>query len=229
MSPWEIVFRSKKLVNNWLPLAERQAAIGVPCEEGGYITEADLDHEIQDQLFEEFLDIDALPLPQSNVPLLPKPNSSTNKGKEQEKHTRDHRDEEAEPQDHENEEGEPQDHEDEDGEPQDPEDEDGEPQDHEDGEPQDFEGNLQLPIQLDEDEDNGSDSGVDKVLAAVRKNSQKARHKMVDKYSKSHKIEVFSKGDIVTVKLPRGTRTSTDNKRLYARALDDPKPHRYLI
>jgi hypothetical protein len=44
--PWEIVFQAKKLVNNWLPLAEQQAAIRVPCENGGYITEADLKAEI---------------------------------------------------------------------------------------------------------------------------------------------------------------------------------------
>ena len=51
----------------------------------------------------------------------------------------------------------------------------------------------------------------------------------MDKYSKSHTIEVFSQGDIVTVKLPRRTRTSTDNKRLFARVLSTPKPHRYLV
>ena len=52
---------------------------------------------------------------------------------------------------------------------------------------------------------------------------------MVDKYSKSHTIETFSQGEIVTIKLLQGTRTSTDNKRLYAQVISDPKLHRYLI
>lgn len=69
----------------------------------------------------------------------------------------------------------------------------------------------------------------DEVLATVRTNSQKARHQVVNKYSKTHAIEVFAQGDIVIVKLPRGTRTSTNNKRLFGRVLANPKPHRYQI
>jgi hypothetical protein len=117
--------------------------------------------------------------------LLSKPNSSTNKGKEREEileQARDH---------------------------------DGEGEGEGEGEEEllNFEGDLQLPIRLDNDEldkaddHSDSDGDGDEVLATVRKNAERARHKMVDKYSKTHTIEVFAQGDIVTVKLPRGTGT----------------------
>jgi hypothetical protein len=76
-----------------------------------------------------------------------------------------------------------------------------------------FKGDFQLPIQLDDDEldkaydksnsdgDGDGDGDGYEVLATVRKNEERASHKMVDKYSKTHTIEVFAQGDIVTVKL----------------------------
>lgn len=52
---------------------------------------------------------------------------------------------------------------------------------------------------------------------------------MVQKYSKRHDIQHFQIGDIVSLKVPRIDRTSTDNRRLYARILDEPYSHRYKV
>ena len=38
---------------------------------------------------------------------------------------------------------------------------------------------------------------------------------MVRKHSKNHVVIEFTIGDIVAVKLPRGVRTSTDNRKMY--------------
>jgi hypothetical protein len=50
---------------------------------------------------------------------------------------------------------------------------------------------------------------------------------MVRKYTKKHDIQHFEVGDIVSIKVLREDRTSTDNKRLFARVLDEPYPHWY--
>ena len=52
---------------------------------------------------------------------------------------------------------------------------------------------------------------------------------MVERYSKKYTIEVFATGDIVALKLPRGTRTSTDMKRVFGRVLSVPYEHKYEI
>ena len=52
---------------------------------------------------------------------------------------------------------------------------------------------------------------------------------MVRKYTKKHDIQHFEVGAIVSVKIPREDRTSTDNKRLFARILEEPYPHRYKV
>jgi hypothetical protein len=50
---------------------------------------------------------------------------------------------------------------------------------------------------------------------------------MIRKYTKKHDIQHFDIGAIVSIKVPREDRTSTDNKRLFARILEEPYPHRY--
>ena len=52
---------------------------------------------------------------------------------------------------------------------------------------------------------------------------------MIRKYTKKHDIQHFEVGAIVSIKVPREDRTSTDNKRLFARILDEPYPHRYQV
>ena len=52
---------------------------------------------------------------------------------------------------------------------------------------------------------------------------------MVQKYSKRHDIQHFEIGDIVSLKVPREDRTSTDNRRLFARILEEPYSHRYKV
>ena len=49
------------------------------------------------------------------------------------------------------------------------------------------------------------------------------------KYSKRHNIQHFEVGDIVSLKIPREDRTSTDNRRLFARILAEPFSHRYKV
>ena len=52
---------------------------------------------------------------------------------------------------------------------------------------------------------------------------------MIRKYTKKHDIQHFKIGAIVSLKVPREDRTSTNNKRLFARILDEPHSHRYKV
>jgi hypothetical protein len=52
---------------------------------------------------------------------------------------------------------------------------------------------------------------------------------MMRKYTKKHDIQHFDIGAIVSLKIPREDRTSTDNKRVFARILEEPYPHRYRV
>jgi hypothetical protein len=52
---------------------------------------------------------------------------------------------------------------------------------------------------------------------------------MARNYTKAYTIDQFTAGDVVTVKLPRGTRTSTDNKKIFAQVLSVQKPNRYKL
>ena len=69
----------------------------------------------------------------------------------------------------------------------------------------------------------------DPLIEKAQKSTQKARTKMVLKYSKRHDIQHFEVGDIVSIKVPREDRTSTDNRRLFGRVLEEPYPHNYRI
>ena len=66
---------------------------------------------------------------------------------------------------------------------------------------------------------------IEKAIAATHR----ARVSMIRKYTKKHDIQHFDIGAIVTIKVPREDRTSTDNKRLFARILEEPYPHRYRV
>ena len=63
----------------------------------------------------------------------------------------------------------------------------------------------------------------------ARRRTDSSREKMVAKYSKNHEIDRFEVSDIVTFKLPRGTRTPADYKRLFGRVLGVPQQDRYEI
>src|ERR1700712_4155529 len=69
----------------------------------------------------------------------------------------------------------------------------------------------------------------DPVIEKAQKSTQKARAQMVQKYSKKHDIQHFDIGDIISLKVPREDRTSTDNRRLFGRVLEEPYSHRYKI
>ncbi|KFY03974.1 hypothetical protein V490_00036 [Pseudogymnoascus sp. VKM F-3557] len=69
------------------------------------------------------------------------------------------------------------------------------------------------------------DPVVEKAIAAT----QRARVAMIRKYTKKHDIQHFDIGAIVSLKIPREDRTSTDNKRIFARILEEPYPHRYQV
>jgi hypothetical protein len=52
---------------------------------------------------------------------------------------------------------------------------------------------------------------------------------MAQKYSKRHDIQHFEIGDIVSLKVPSEDRTSTDNRRVFGRILNEPYPYGYKI
>jgi hypothetical protein len=69
----------------------------------------------------------------------------------------------------------------------------------------------------------------DEVIKKACTNNNKARQRMVDRYTKNHVIEEFTIGDIVALKLPRGTRISTDMKRVFGRVLSILYEYKYEI
>jgi hypothetical protein len=69
----------------------------------------------------------------------------------------------------------------------------------------------------------------DEVIKKARTNNNKARQRMVDRYTKNHVIKQFAIEDIVALKLPRGTRTSTDMKRVFGKVLFILYEYKYEI
>jgi hypothetical protein len=69
------------------------------------------------------------------------------------------------------------------------------------------------------------DPVVENAIAAT----QRARVAMIRKYTKKHDIQHFDIGAIVSLKIPREDRTSTDNKRIFARILEEPYLYRYQV
>jgi hypothetical protein len=67
------------------------------------------------------------------------------------------------------------------------------------------------------------------VIEQAGKSTEKARAHMIRKYIKKRDIQHFDIEAIVSIKVPREDRTSTDNKRLFARILEEPYPHRYRV
>jgi hypothetical protein len=66
---------------------------------------------------------------------------------------------------------------------------------------------------------------IEKAVAATHR----ARVSMIRKYTKKHDIQHFDIRAIVSIKVPREDRTSTNNKRLFAQILEEPYPHRYHV
>lgn len=52
---------------------------------------------------------------------------------------------------------------------------------------------------------------------------------MVKKYSRKYNIQHFDIGDIVSLKVPREDRTSTDNRHLFRCILEEPYSYRYKV
>lgn len=102
------------------------------------------------------------------------------------------------------------------------------------GLPVDFDLDLRPPFQESGCEIPGHDAEykTDLVLKRVRTKTLKARDQMVQQYAKSHEIEVFTIGDVVSLKLPGGSggvRTATDSRRLFCTVRQVPKAHRYEL
>lgn len=93
--------------------------------------------------------------------------------------------------------------------------------------PPNFQAGLQAP--QDASVARQDDTDGDSIIVAVRQSTDKARDRMVKKYAKQHEIDVFSEGDIVTVKLPKGTRTSTDLRRIFGKIIAVSPKHTYQI
>ena len=93
--------------------------------------------------------------------------------------------------------------------------------------PPDYKADLAAPIRSDSSVE--SEEETDPVLSNVRGNTLRARAKMVQKYSRKHKIEVFVPGDVIALNLPAGTKTSTDNKRIWAKVIAEEHPGRYRL
>ncbi|KFY81034.1 hypothetical protein V499_00147, partial [Pseudogymnoascus sp. VKM F-103] len=84
---------------------------------------------------------------------------------------------------------------------------------------------ARVPAQLRTELQLTPDPVIERAIVAT----QRARISMVRKYTKKHDIQHFDIGAIVSIKVPREDRTSTDNKRLFARILEEPYPYRYCI
>lgn len=69
----------------------------------------------------------------------------------------------------------------------------------------------------------------DSVITAAQAATERSRIRMMRKYSKHHTIEHFEINDIISIKIPKEDRTSTDNKRIFGKVLEEPYNHRYRI
>ncbi|KFY67811.1 hypothetical protein V496_01394 [Pseudogymnoascus sp. VKM F-4515 (FW-2607)] len=70
---------------------------------------------------------------------------------------------------------------------------------------------------------------VDPIIEKATVATQKARVSMMRKYTKKHDIQHFNIGAVVSLKIPQEDRTLTDNKRVFARILEEPYPYRYRV
>lgn len=52
---------------------------------------------------------------------------------------------------------------------------------------------------------------------------------MATRYNSSHKVDIFSVGDLVSLAIPRQNRKSTDNTRIFCRVVHKPHPDRHQL
>jgi hypothetical protein len=89
---------------------------------------------------------------------------------------------------------------------------------------------LSEPPKDDDDEEEPERMELeDNHYVKARRRTDSSREKIVAKYSKNYEINHFEVSNIVTFKLPRGTRTPADYKRLFSRVLGVPQQDRYEI
>src|SRR5436305_5118782 len=55
------------------------------------------------------------------------------------------------------------------------------------------------------------------------------QERMVQKYGKSNVIELFTIGDIVSLRIPALDRGDSDDKRIFAKAIDIPRNNRFQL
>jgi hypothetical protein len=72
-----------------------------------------------------------------------------------------------------------------------------------------------------------SEEETNPILSNMRGNTFRARAKIVQKYSRKYKIEVFVTSDLIALNLLAGTKTSIDNKRIWAKVIAEEHPSRY--
>jgi hypothetical protein len=72
-------------------------------------------------------------------------------------------------------------------------------------------------------------SGEDKVTKQRNTNNNQAGPKRVTRFSKNEVIEQFAVGDVVALKLPKGSRASTDMRRVFGRVLSIAYDNHYII
>ncbi|KAI9881899.1 MAG: hypothetical protein M1823_006389, partial [Watsoniomyces obsoletus] len=77
--------------------------------------------------------------------------------------------------------------------------------------------------------DTGEDERDKEILKETRKRLAKSREKMSQKYNKRWAVDVFEPGDLVTLKIPRENRTSTDSRRMFCFVVDRPFANTYEL
>jgi hypothetical protein len=99
--------------------------------------------------------------------------------------------------------------------------------------PSDYQADLQAQVENEEAaytmRNNPLQGITDPVLQGVYLATIKSKDLMVAKYTRQQEIEEFEAGDIVSLNLPRGTRTNTDNRRVFVKVLAMEYPHKYRI
>jgi hypothetical protein len=71
-------------------------------------------------------------------------------------------------------------------------------------------------------------SSIDPIIQQAQNATRKAQAIILKNYTKDHNIQRFDIEDIVTIKIPKENRTSTNNKRLFKRILQEPHLHRCI-
>jgi hypothetical protein len=69
----------------------------------------------------------------------------------------------------------------------------------------------------------------DPIIGRAQESTVKARVQMAEKYSKRHDIQHFEIGDVVSLKVLREHSTSTNDRHLFGRIINEPYPHRYKV